>query len=186
VRRLTRERKILLMIDEVQTGFYRTGTYPFAFQHAGIIPDVVSLAKGLGGGFPIGAFAAQGLAAEVLQPGDHGSTFGGSPLAIAAANAVLDELEGMKAAAQVAEVGTYLKSQLKTLPLVTEVRGKGLMIGVELSEPVAEQAVATGLEVGLVLNSVGQHILRFLPPLVCTTKDIDVLIEKLTVILKQG
>jgi len=186
VRRLTAERKILLIIDEVQTGFFRTGTYPFAFQHAHVTPDVVTIAKGLGAGVPIGAFAAQGAAAEVLQPGDHGSTFGGSPLVIAAAHAVLSELERMDAATHVAEVGTYLKEQLQTLPLVIEIRGKGLMLGIELSEPVAEQAVAAGLEVGLVLNSIGQSILRFLPPLVCTKEDVDVLIEKLTTILKQG
>jgi len=186
VRRLTEERKILLIIDEVQTGFYRTGTYPFAFQHAGIKPDVVTLAKGLGAGMPIGAFAACGAAAEVLQPGDHGSTFGGSPLAIAAANAVLSELENMNAATHVAEIGAYLKDRLQTLPLVTEIRGKGLMQGIELSEPVAEQAVVAALEAGLVLINIGQHILRFLPPLVCTKEDVDVLIEKLTTILKQG
>ena len=185
VRKLTHEKGILLIIDEVQTGIYRTGTHPFAFQHAGITPDVVTMAKGLAGGVPIGAFAAQGAAAQVLEPGDHGSTFGGSPLAIAAANATLDELAAMDAAAHVATVGAYLQAQLATLPQVTEVRGRGLMVAMELSEPVAEQVVAAGLEAGLVLNSIRQHIVRFLPPLICTTQDIDVLIVRLKQILEQ-
>ena len=184
-RSLTEKQGILLIIDEVQTGFYRTGKYPFAFQHSGIKPDVVTLAKGLGAGVPIGAFAACGIAAEVLQPGDHGSTFGGSPLVIAAANAVLDELEGLKIAAQVTEVGKYLQERLWELPMATEVRGKGLMVALELSNPVAEPAVFAGLEDGLVLNSIGSQILRFLPPLVCTKDDIDILIEKLKRILER-
>jgi acetylornithine aminotransferase len=163
----------------VQTGYYRTGTYPFAFQHYGIVPDVVTLAKGLGAGMPIGAIAARGVAAEVFVPGDHGSTFGGGPLAVAAANATLDELAAMDIGQHVAEVGSYLQGRLRELPLVTDVRGRGLMVGVELSEPVAEGIVNTGLEVGLVLNNIGPHILRFLPPLVCTKKDVDTLIERL-------
>ncbi|MDR0350934.1 MAG: aspartate aminotransferase family protein [Coriobacteriales bacterium] len=167
-RQLTETSGALLMIDEVQTGFYRTGTWPFAFQHYGIVPDVVTLAKGLGAGMPIGAVAARGKAAEIFEPGDHGSTFGGSPLAIAAANATLDELAAMGAGAHVAEVGAYLQERLKELPLVTKVRGSGLMVGVELSEPVAEAVVDASLAAGLLFNSIGHHILRFLPPLVCT------------------
>jgi acetylornithine aminotransferase len=178
-RTVTAERGILLMIDEVQTGFYRTGSYPFAFQHYGIVPDVVTLAKGMGAGVPIGAVAARGAAADVLEPGDHGSTFGGSPLVIAAANATLDELEAMEAGAHVAEVGAYLQARLGELPGVIEVRGRGLMVGVELGEPIADEVVTAGLAAGLVLNSIGPHILRFLPPLVCTTGDVDALIDRL-------
>jgi acetylornithine aminotransferase len=184
-RELSAEDNVLLIIDEVQTGFYRTGTHPFAFQHYGIVPDIVTLAKGLGGGVPIGAVAARGIAADVLEPGDHGSTFGGSLLAVAAANAALDELEAMDAGPHVAEVGAYLQQRLEGLPLVIEIRGRGLMVGIELSEPVAEQAVAAGLERGLVLNSIGRHTLRFLPPLVCTKADIDVLISGVQEILEQ-
>jgi acetylornithine aminotransferase len=183
-RQLTEANGALLMIDEVQTGFYRTGIRPFAFQHYGIVPDVVTLAKGLGAGVPIGAVAARGKAAEIFEPGDHGSTFGGSPLAIAAANATLDELAAMDAGAHVAEVGGYLQARLRELPLVTEVRGSGLMLGAELSEPVAEAAVDAGLAAGLLLNSIGHHILRFLPPLVCTKADVDILIERLRSILE--
>jgi acetylornithine aminotransferase len=178
-RRTTAERGVLLMLDEVQTGFYRTGTHPFAFQHHGVAPDVVTLAKGMGAGVPIGAVAARGAAAGVLEPGDHGSTFGGSPLVVAAANATLDELEAMDAGAHVAKVGAYLQKRLQELPGVIEVRGRGLMVGVELSAPIAEEVVTAGLTAGLVLNSIGAHILRFLPPLICTTEDVDVLIERL-------
>jgi acetylornithine aminotransferase len=178
-RQLTNDDDVLLILDEVQTGFYRTGTYPFAFQHYGITPDVVTLAKGLGSGVPIGAIAARGRAAEIFEPGDHGSTFGGSPLVIAAANATLDELATMDAGAHVAEVGIYLQERLKELPFVTEVRGRGLMAGAELSEPVAGNVVDAGLEAGLVLNNIGHHTLRFLPPLVCTKADVDILIERL-------
>lgn len=184
-RELTAEHGILLMLDEVQTGFYRTGSYPFAFQHYGIMPDVVTLAKGMGAGMPIGAVAARGPAAETFEPGDHGSTFGGSVLAIAAANATLDELEAMGAGRRVEEVGAYLRERLVELPLVTEVRGRGLMVGVEFGEPVAEQIVDAALGQGLVLNSIGQHNLRFLPPLICTREDIDLLMERLQAILEQ-
>jgi acetylornithine aminotransferase len=204
-RQLTEDDTVLLMLDEVQTGFYRTGTYPFAFQHYGIMPDVVTLAKGLGSGVPIGAIAARGRAAEIFEPGDHGSTFGGSPLVVAAANATLDELATMDAGAHVTEVGAYLQERLKELPFITEVRGRGLMVGAELSKPIAGKVVDVGLEasagagaragaeaglgasheVGLVLNSIGHHILRFLPPLVCTKADVDVLITRLRKILEE-
>ncbi|MDR1082351.1 MAG: aspartate aminotransferase family protein [Coriobacteriales bacterium] len=184
-RQLTEEAGILLMIDEIQTGFYRTGTYPFAFQHYGITPDVVTLAKGLGAGVPIGAVAARGKAADIFEPGDHGSTFGGSPLAIVAANATLDELEATEAGQHVAEVGSYLQERLKDLPFVAEIRGRGLMVGLELNEAIAESIVTKGLKAGLVLNNIGPHILRFLPPLVCTKKDVDVLIKRLQTIMER-
>lgn len=184
-RELTAEDDALLMIDEVQTGFYRSGGLPFSFQHYGILPDVVTMAKGLGSGMPIGAFAARGVAANVLEPGDHGSTFGGSPLAIAAANATLDELQHIGAGALVAETGDYLWQRLRELPGVTEIRGLGLMVGVEFEAAIAEALVDAGLEQGLVLNSIGHHILRLLPPLVCTKADIDVLVDKLVMILEQ-
>jgi acetylornithine aminotransferase len=182
VRELTAERGLLLIIDEIQTGFYRTGK-PFAYQHAGIQPDIVTLAKGIANGVPIGVVAACGKAAEGFQPGDHGSTFGGSPLAIAAANATLDELAALDAGAHAQQVGVYLAAGLATLPLVTEVRGRGLMLAAQLSEPQAVAVVDAGLAQGLVLNAIGDSILRFLPPLCVSTADVDVLIEKLTRIL---
>jgi acetylornithine aminotransferase len=183
-RRLTAERDILLILDEVQTGFYRTGP-PFAFQQYGIVPDVVALAKGLGAGVPIGVVAARGVAAEVFEPGNHGSTFGGSPLAIAAANATLDELAATDAGTRVARVGAYLQQRLKELPSITEVRGRGLMVGVEFDEPIAEQIVAAGLNAGFVLNNIGRHILRLIPPLVCTEQEVDALVVWLQKTLEQ-
>jgi len=189
VRELTAERGVLLIFDEVQTGFFRTGDYPFAFQEYGILPDIVTLAKGLGNGVPIGAFVAHGKPAEVLEPGDHGSTFGGSPLVVAAANATLDALSdptsGICAGSHVSDVGAYLQAGLAALPLVAEVRGKGLMVGAQLSMPVAFEVVDAGLTVGLVLNATSADTLRFLPPLVCTKADVDTLLTRLTPLLEK-
>ena len=173
VRALTAEHGILLIIDEVQTGFFRTGSYPFAFQHYGIIPDVVTMAKGIANGVPMGAFAARGALGDLLQPGEHGTTFGGSLLAIAAANATIDELLGMNAATRVTEAGEYLAAGLSRLPKVSDVRGKGLMRGITLTEPIAQVVAETALQDGLVLNAIGDSILRFLPPLVAKTVHID-------------
>jgi acetylornithine aminotransferase len=184
VRHLTTERGILLILDEVQTGFYRTGK-PFAFQHFGIQPDIITLAKGIANGFPMGALVARDAVAAAFEPGDHGSTFAGGALAVAAANATQQALAELDAAAHVSKVGTYLQQQLAELPLVVEVRGCGLMVGAALSQPVAAQAVDAGLEQGLVLNNTDPATLRFLPPLVCTTTEIDLMIAKLTKILEK-
>ena len=173
VRELTSERGILLMIDEVQTGFFRTGTYPFAYQHAGIVPDVVSMAKGIANGVPIGAFAARGSLGDLLKPGEHGSTFGGSPLAIAAANATIDELIRISAATNVTQIGDYFAGKLACLPKVNEVRGKGLMRAVQLTEPIAVAVVDAALACGLIINAIGDSTLRFLPPLVVSHEHID-------------
>jgi len=181
----TQKRGILLIIDEVQTGFYRTGTYPFAFQHYHIMPDVVSIAKGMGNGVPIGAFCARGAAGDLLIPGDHGSTFGGSALVVAAANATIDALAAQDCATNAQRTGAYLHQRVRDLPLVTEVRGKGLMVGASLTQPIAAQVVDDALERGLVLNNIGTDILRFLPPLVCTLAQVDTLIDRLTPLLKE-
>jgi acetylornithine aminotransferase len=178
VRELTAERGVLLIIDEIQTGFFRTGK-AFAFQHAGIEPDIVTLAKGIANGVPMGVLCAREPAAACFAPGDHGSTFGGSPLAIAAANATLEELAAEGFAKQVKTVGAYLATKLAQLPGVTEVRGLGLMRGAQLALPIAPALVDAALEQGLVLNAIGENILRFLPPLCCTTKDVDILIARL-------
>ncbi|MCL1890901.1 MAG: acetylornithine/succinylornithine family transaminase [Coriobacteriia bacterium] len=183
VRKLTAERNIALIIDEVQTGFYRTGTYPFSYQHAGIVPDIVSMAKGIGNGFPVAAFAACGEMADLLVLGEHGSTFGGGPLAIAAAHATLDELEANDAATQVAQLGEYFAAGLAKLPLVVDVRGKGLMCGVSLSKPVAPEVGEAALEGGLVINTIGDNTLRFLPPLVVNKEQIDEALSILQTIL---
>lgn len=181
-REMTLARGQLLMLDEVQTGIYRTGT-PFAFQQHGIVPDVVTMAKGLGGGVPIGAFAAREQVAEVFKSGEHGSTFGGNPLAMASALAVLHVLEEEGIADNVREVGDYLGGKLAGLSHVVESRGCGLMRAAELDVPSAAEVVESGLDHGLVLNYVSQTVLRFLPPLICTFDDVDILIDGLGEIL---
>ncbi len=178
-RELTEAKGILLIIDEVQTGFYRTGTHPFAFQNYEISPDIVTMAKGIGNGVPVAAIAARGIAGSVLEAGDHGSTFGGSPLVIAAANATLSELERMGIGQQVSETGEYFQKCLLELPGVVEIRGKGLMVGVEFEKAIAEQVVAAAFEEKMLLNNIGHHIVRFLPPLICTKTEIDILVSKL-------
>ena len=184
IRSHTNEQGLLLIIDEVQTGFFRTGL-PFAFMFAGIKPDVVTLAKGIANGFPCAALAATGKAADVLVPGEHGSTFGGSPLAIAAARATLAELAKCDTAAHVVESGEYFKAQLSGLPHVTEVRGKGLMIGASLDKEIAGEVVDAALARGFVMNNVGTSIIRFLPPLIVSKTDIDALVIVLKEILEE-
>jgi acetylornithine aminotransferase len=183
-RQMTAERGQLLMFDEIQTGFYRTGTV-FAFQALGVIPDAVAMAKGLGNGMPIGAFAAHGKAATVLEAGDHGSTFGGSSLAVATAVAAVEVLQQMEAGKNASQVGDYLQAKLAELPDVTDVRGRGLMVGATLSAPVANQvvdaalAMATADSPGFVLNATDEQTLRFIPPLCCTKAEIDLMMAAL-------
>lgn len=174
----------LMIADEVQTGVYRTGT-PFAFQQMGIQPDIVSIAKGIADGFPMGACAARAQVADAFNPGDHGSTFGGSNLAIAAACATLSELAAGAFTESVPRVGAYLKERLAQLPAVTQVRGRGLMVACDIAQPLEAPAVVqSGLAQGLLLNATGPHTLRFLPPLVCSEQEIDTLMEKLGVIMQ--
>lgn len=183
-RRLTEERDALLMFDEVQCGLYRCGTYPFAFQHAGVQPDVVTMAKGIAGGVPMGACAARTEVAKVFEPGVHGSTFGGSNLAIAAARCVIQTIASEGIAENVTKVGAYLQERLSELAPVMEVRGRGLMVAADLEERCdAPAIVLRALDKGLLLNATGPHTLRFLPPLVCTCKDVDKLIEGLQELL---
>ena len=193
VRRLTSEHGALMMCDEVQCGIFRTGA-PFGFQNYDVVPDVFTLAKALGAGVPMGACVAKAEVSEAFKPGDHGSTFGGGPLACAAAEAVLRELmegtapEGEACAgyaAHVREVGAYLAERLRALPHVVEVRGKGLMLGAELEAglPDAHEFVARALEEGAVINATGATTLRFLPPLVCTKAHVDELVAILERVL---
>lgn len=178
VRDLTKQHNALMVCDEVQTGIYRCGT-PFAFQHFGIVPDIVSMAKGIAGGMPMGACAAPRHIAEAFQPGDHGTTFGGSCLAIAAARATLDTLANGYTE-HVERVGAYMRAKLAEVPHAREVRGVGLMNAVDFEESVDAPALVTkALGKGLLLNATGAHTLRFLPPLVCEESDIDVLVERL-------
>jgi acetylornithine/succinyldiaminopimelate/putrescine aminotransferase len=187
-RRICDEAGALLIADEVQTGFYRTGP-AFAHQAFGVVPDVVTVAKGIGNGLPIGGFLARGSAAEALVPGDHGSTFGGGPAICAAARATVRELAAKRLGDNATEVGAYLRTGLSALAERTgafgDVRGAGLMVGVTLAHPVAAEVAAAGLERGLVLNNIGTNILRFLPPLVCGKPEIDTLLSTLTNILAE-
>lgn len=184
VRRLTAERGALFMCDEIQCGMYRCGTYPFGFQHFGIAPDVVTIAKGIASGFPMGMCAARAQVAASFDPGDHGSTFGGSCLAVAAAEATVRALAAEDAAGNAERTGAYLREKLTALPQVEEVRGLGLMVACDLAEGVsAPDVVLAGLDEGLLLNFTGPRTLRFLPPLVCSKEDVDVLVQKLAALL---
>ncbi|MGP6174870.1 acetylornithine transaminase [Corynebacterium sp. A21] len=171
IRELCDEYGILMIVDEVQTGVGRTGDF-FAHQHDGIIPDVVTMAKGLGGGLPIGACLATGKAAGLFAPGSHGTTFGGNPVACAAANAVLDVIDA-EFCAEVIAKGQYFIDELEKLDTVEEVRGRGLMLGVVLKKPVAKQAVTEGFDHGLILNAPAEDIIRLTPPLVINEQEIE-------------
>ena len=179
LRELCDQRGWLLMLDEVQCGMARTGRW-FAFQHTGILPDVMTLAKALGNGVPIGACLAHGAAAEVLTAGKHGSTFGGNPLACRAALAVIDTLRAQNLTARAAELGATLldgfRAALAGNPHVVEVRGKGLMIGIELDRPCAE-LTARALEQGLLINVTADRTIRLLPPLILSDDDARHLVD---------
>jgi acetylornithine/N-succinyldiaminopimelate aminotransferase len=182
LREVCDESGALLMCDEVQAGLYRCGTYPFAFQHTDIIPDVVTMAKGIAGGVPMGACSARGELGDTFAPGEHGSTFGGSNLAIAASNATLTAIKEEGIAENVTAVGAYLQEQLATLPHVKEVRGRGLMVGCEFDDSIdAAKLVldALSLDDALVLNYTNPHTLRFLPPLICSKENVDTAIAGL-------
>ena len=177
-----KKRGVLLVIDEVQTGFFRCGA-PFSYQLAGIEPDVVSMAKGIADGFPMGAVSATAEVADLMGPGDHGSTFGGNALAAAAGRATVEALVSQKVGEHVITCGAHLRQRLEALPHVTEVRGHGLMLGAQLDVPVATELVNKGLEVGLALNHIGDFILRFLSPLVITEGQVDEVVDKLAALL---
>ena len=186
LRRLCDERGLLLMLDEVQTGIGRTGAW-FAYQHTAVQPDVLTLAKGLGGGVPIGACLARGTAAEVFKPGNHGSTFGGNPLACAAALSVLSTIEEEALLENVQQVGTHLRQGLATaltgVAGVVAVRGLGLMIGIELDRPAAE-IVDRAREVGLLVNVTSERVIRLVPPLILREPEAQQLIDGLVPVIR--
>lgn len=185
VRRLCTQSGALMICDEVQSGIYRTGL-PFAFQHFCLVPDIVTTAKGIASGVPAAACSARAALADELGPGSHGSTFGGSNLAMSAALATLEELDRPEVARRVTEVGAYLAERLAQIAQVTEVRGYGLMLAAELEDGIeAHDVVAAGLERGIVLNAPGPSTLRLLPPLVCTAADVDEFIAALTATLER-
>lgn len=186
LRRICDSHGWLLMLDEVQTGIGRTGSL-FAFQQTGITPDVMALAKGLGSGFPIGACLAKGAAAEVFKPGNHGSTFGGNPLACAAALATLEAVEEQNLCQQAAEIGAFIRdglsNQLAGTAGVVQVRGAGLMIGVELDRPCGD-LVKLALELGLIINVTADSVVRLLPPLVMKRDEAQQVVDMLAPLIK--
>ncbi|WP_208605830.1 acetylornithine transaminase [Streptomyces albus] len=183
-REITRATGTLLVIDEVQTGIGRTGHW-FEHQAQGVEPDVVTLAKGLGGGLPIGATVAFGEAAELLAPGHHGSTFGGNPVSCAAALAVLDTIAADGILDRVKRTGERLRDGIEALghPLVAHVRGSGLLLGIVLTEPVAPRVQQAAQEAGLLVNAVAPGVVRLVPPLIIGDAEVDALLGALPAVL---
>ena len=188
VKALCDEYDALLIFDEIQTGVGRTGKM-FAYEHEGIKPDIVTLAKGLAGGVPIGAFMASETVAKSFHPGDHGSTFGGNPLAAAAANAVLDVIEEEALVENAAKMGKYFVGKLQGLAaefpaLIKDVRGRGLLVGMELTQP-GSSIVLSCMTQGVIINCTAGNVLRFVPPLIVTEKEIDRVVAVLADVLRQ-
>ncbi len=186
LRQLCDERGWLLMLDEIQTGLCRTGRW-FAHQENAIVPDVMCLAKALGNGVPIGACLARGAAAELFQPGKHGSTFGGNLLACRAALAVLDTMAAEGLAARAATLGARMldafRAELAEVAGVVEIRGKGLMLGIELARACQELA-ARALGQGLLINVTAENVIRLVPPLILTDEEADEIVAKVAALVK--
>lgn len=184
-RAITAANGALLVLDEVQTGVGRTGHW-FEYQaHEGVLPDVVTLAKGLGGGLPLGATVAFGRAAELLQPGHHGSTFGGNPVACAAGLAVIDTIANEGLLDNVKRQGERLREGIESLgdPLIAHVRGAGLLLGIVLTEPLAPQVRQAAQEAGFLVNAPAADVVRLMPPLNLGDDEVDALLRALPGIL---
>lgn len=183
-REITAEHGALLVLDEVQTGMGRTGAF-FAHQHDGIVPDVVTLAKGLGGGLPIGACIAVGATAELMTPGMHGSTFGGNPVCTAAALAVLRVLADEDLTGRADVLGKTIASGIEDLahPLVDQVRGRGLLCGVVLTSPAAKAVEAAARDAGFLVNAAAPEVVRLAPPLIITEEQVDSFLSALPAVL---
>ncbi|MYW00486.1 acetylornithine transaminase [Streptomyces sp. SID3343] len=186
-RAITAEHGALLILDEIQTGIARTGAW-FAHQPLGVEPDVVTLAKGLGGGLPIGACVAFGAAAELFEPGQHGTTFGGNPVCCAAALAVLDTIENERLCERSARLGEVLRVGIEKIahPLVGQVSGTGLLIGIVLTAPVATAVQKAAQDAGFLVNAAVPTRVRLAPPLVVDETDVDALLGALPAILDAG
>ncbi|POA76537.1 aspartate aminotransferase family protein [Pseudomonas sp. DP16D-R1] len=180
VRELCNRRGWLMMLDEIQTGIGRTGQW-FAFQHEGIVPDVMTLAKGLGNGIPIGACLARGKAAELFTPGSHGSTFGGNPLACRVACTVLDIIEEQQlrenARIQGERLLERLHAELADHPNVLAIRGQGLMIGIELKQPIRDLSLIAARDHSLLINVTRGQIIRLLPPLTIDEREVEMIVR---------
>lgn len=187
VRAITHEVGALMIVDEVQTGIGRTGSW-FAFQWDHIQPDVITLAKGLGGGFPIGAAIAFGEAATLFEPGQHGTTFGGGPVAAAAALAVLNTVNSQDLVANAAAMGRRLMIGIDGLDhkLIEGVRGRGLLIGIGLREPIAQDVVASAARHGYLINATSADVIRLAPPLIITAEEVDAFVGALPGILEDA
>jgi acetylornithine/N-succinyldiaminopimelate aminotransferase len=172
IRELCDETGALMMVDEIQTGFARTGRW-FGFEHDGVAPDVVTLAKAMGNGVPVGACWARREVAAVFEPGDHGSTFSGTAIATAAVNAVIEEMRRIDAPALAAKQGIKLADAVAALPTVSSVRGRGLLLAAELDGVEAPTAYRQLLDRGLVTNAVTPTALRLAPPITVTDAEID-------------
>ncbi|MHB8062102.1 MAG: acetylornithine/succinylornithine family transaminase [Ruminiclostridium sp.] len=183
VKKLCSDKNLLLIFDEVQTGLGRTGKL-FGYEKYDIEPDIFTLAKALGGGIPIGAVCAKDHVAQAFEPGEHGSTFGGNPLACTAGLAVMKIMKDEKLPENAAKLGEYLKSKLEALasssyPVISEIRAEGLMIGIELNKPIAPIVKTKMFEKKYLIANVGENILRILPPLIITQADADKFITTL-------
>lgn len=186
LRHLCDEKEWLLMLDEVQSGIGRTGTW-FAHQHSGISPDIMQLAKGLGSGIPIGACLARGVASQLFKPGNHGTTFGGGPFVSVAALTTLKILQEEKLLQNAEQIGNHIKArfvdELKHFSGIKEVRGKGLMIGIEFDRPCTDM-VKRALDGGVMISVTSDSVIRLLPPLIMTKSEADQLVDTLTPIIK--
>jgi len=186
VREICDKHDWLLMLDEIQTGMCRTGQW-FAYQHSNVSPDVIAIAKGLGNGVPIGACLARGKAAQVFQPGQHGSTFGGNPLACRAGLTVIKTLEEQQLASRATVLGNKLLGQLKAMLAdcghVRDIRGKGLMLGIELDHPCQDLA-AIALQNGILISIQADKVIRLLPPLIISDDEAGQIAQKVTAIVK--
>jgi len=177
VREICDKSGALFVLDAVQTGMGRTGQW-FGYEDEGVKPDIVTLAKGLGGGLPLGAMVTLGKRGPAFKPGEHGSTFGGNPVACAAANATIDFLVSKNQLAKVVNAGKDLQEKISHLPCVSTVRGKGLLLGVVLQHPKASEVAQRCAELGLLVNAPNKSVIRLAPPLIITAKHIDECVKK--------
>jgi acetylornithine aminotransferase len=185
LRTLCDEKGSLLVIDAVQTGMGRTGDW-FGYEYSGITPDVITLAKGLGGGLPLGAMIALGKAADLFQPGDHGSTFGGNPVTTAAGLAAIDVIESKKLLAKVKKQGAYLIQELALIPGVKEVRGAGLLLGIELDSLKASDIATAMRNAGVLVNAANETTIRIAPALIVTDAQINKFISIFRKVISDG
>ena len=185
VRKICNDNNILMIVDEIQTGMGRTGKF-FAYQHPDILPDIITIAKGIANGIPLGATICSDKVASAITPGSHGSTFGGNPVAVAVANNVVDLLTG-QTLNNINEISNYLKEQLQTsnFTSIKEIRNKGLMFGLELDKKIDAKEIASALlKNKIIVGTAGNNVLRLLPPFIITKEQVDFFIETLKIVLK--